>query len=197
MEAGACRLYARSQCCAAVAPPCALLPAAHFSVRCQSNFGLALAQHERILEPLKHMHLFKSSLAEVERGVLLYGPPGTGKTMLAKVLRGGPLYNFTVCGACTEVQFTWWEEFSSLLISLLSRADIMVLPVGWVQLQVTEAVVGWASDVVHLLCNIRMQAWVCLQALARESKMNFVIVSPSQLLSKYYGRWASGGLIAF
>ena len=38
----------------------------------------------RVIKPLQHPELYRSSLVGQVKGVLLYGPPGTGKTMLAK-----------------------------------------------------------------------------------------------------------------
>ena len=41
-------------------------------------------QVNRVIKPLQHPELYRSSLVGQVKGVLLYGPPGTGKTMLAK-----------------------------------------------------------------------------------------------------------------
>lgn len=63
---------------ACVYPPTPALSTTH-------TYTHTVPQKDNILDPLKHSHLFKSSLAGIDRGVLLYGPPGTGKSMLAKV----------------------------------------------------------------------------------------------------------------
>ena len=47
----------------------------------------------RVVRPLQHPELYRSSLVGQVKGVLLYGPPGTGKTMLAKA----SLYSLSWC----------------------------------------------------------------------------------------------------
>jgi len=41
---------------------------------------------EKVLYPLNHPEVYRTTLWKQTKGVLFYGPPGTGKTMLAKAL---------------------------------------------------------------------------------------------------------------
>ncbi|EFJ50124.1 hypothetical protein VOLCADRAFT_73960 [Volvox carteri f. nagariensis] len=97
----------------------------HIEVEMQDVSGLEsiVADLEmKLLYPLMHPHLYRTTLWKQTKGVLLYGPPGTGKTMLAKALAKQSKCFFLNITA-SSIMSKWLGDANRLVRAVFSLAS--------------------------------------------------------------------------
>ncbi|KXZ41894.1 hypothetical protein GPECTOR_250g622 [Gonium pectorale] len=115
----------------------------------------------KVMAPLRHPHLYSTTLLKQARGVLLYGPPGTGKTMLAQALAreaGCFFLNLTASSVVSK----WMGDSNRLVraaFSLAAKLEPAIIFVDEVDALLGRRGGASEHEVTLLLKTEFMQLW--------------------------------------